>query len=250
MTVPQIIAVPTPAGVRAVFTTRQGGGSTGPYAQANIGAGTGDEPESVRANREALCDLLGVDARRVSMGHQVHGTDVHVIAAPTQPGRFGGELLGWPEGDGLATAAAAVPLVVLGADCMPILLWRADGSAVAAVHAGWRGLVAGIVANAVRALGGATVGAAIGPCAGPCCYEVDDALRARFQQSYGAAVTRGRAVDLALGARLELLRAGVAEDAIHTDGSCTVCQPERFFSYRRDGAATGRQAGVIWRTPV
>ncbi len=251
MTEPELIAVPTPAGVRAVFTTRRGGASSGAHAEANLGAGTGDDPAAVRVNREVLCAAIGVDPQRVSMGHQVHGTDVRTIDGPADPGRFTGDLLGWEEGDGLATAAIATPLMVLGADCMPIVLWRADGAAVAAVHAGWRGLMAGIVANAVGALGrGSEIGAAIGPCAGPCCYEVDDELRARFHADYGAAVVRARAVDLALAARTELERAGVPGADVHCDGSCTVCQPARFFSYRRDGAVTGRQAAVIWRAPA
>ena len=123
-----------------------------------------------------------------------------------------------------------------------------DGQRVAAAHAGWRGLIDGVLANAVAALGpDAEAVAAIGPGAGPCCYEVDAALRSRFAARYGADTVSGAAVDLAAAATVALQEAGVH----HVIGlsECTVCNPDRFFSYRRDGQ-TGRQAGVIVRSPA
>jgi YfiH family protein len=133
---------------------------------------------------------------------------------------------------------------VLGADCLPILLWRTDGSGVAAIHAGWRGLVAGIVANAVATLGDpAGTAAAVGPGVGPCCYPVDAALRTTFTATFGAATVVGDAVDLAVAAQRALADAGVRH--ITSVGECTSCHPDRFYSYRRDGARTGRHAGLI-----
>jgi YfiH family protein len=248
MTDHEIISVPTPAGVRAMFTTRHGGMSNGPYASCNLGRGTGDRDNAVRENRRGLCDHLNIDPNVVRMGTQVHGTDVRTLSEPHEVGRFLGELSGWPEGDGLVTDVLALPLMVLVADCVPVLLWRADGRRVGAVHAGWRGLVDGILANAITAMGTRSpVQAAIGPCAGPCCYEVDDELAARFADEFGQQVVAGRHVDLPQATRHALVQSGVADADIHLDGSCTICTPERFFSYRRDGAATGRQAGLIWR---
>lgn len=249
MSAPAPIEVATDAPVRAVFTTRAGGVSEGPYAGLNLGATSGDRPAAVRANRAALCALLGLDAERVTMGHQVHGAGVRPVGAPTRPGRFTGGLAGWPDGDGLVTERPGLGLVVLGADCLPVLLWRRDGGAVGAAHAGWRGLVEGVVEEALARVGEpGAVAAAIGPGIGPSAYEVGADVRERFAGRFGEGVVRGRAVDLAGAAAEALRRAGVPGSAITVVEACTASEPARFYSYRRDGAACGRQAGVVWRT--
>ncbi len=244
---PELIEVETDGPARAVFTTRRGGVSTGGHAGLNLGATTGDDPAAVRANRQALCGALGLDADRVTMGHQVHGAAVRVVDAPSRPGRFTGGLVGWPEGDGLATARVGLGLVVLGADCLPVLLWRRDRPMVAAAHAGWRGLAGGVLAAAVARLGDADrVGAAIGPGIGVEAYEVGSEVRERFAATFGGGTVRGRAVDLAGAARIALRRAGIPDSAITSLDACTSSDPRRFYSFRRDGAACGRQAGVVW----
>jgi YfiH family protein len=233
--------------VRAAFTTRRGGVSQGTWAGLNLGAATGDASEAVRENRRRLCAALGLDAERVTMGHQVHGAHVREVDAPTRPGRFTGSLRRWPEGDGLSTDRPGLALVVLGADCLPVVLWRRDRPAVAAAHAGWRGLVAGVLQAAVAALGRPEcVAAAIGPGVGPCCYPVDAGLRDRFASAFGPDVVRPPAIDLAAAARRALSQAGVPATAISTVAGCTSCEPGRFFSHRRDGPGCGRQAGVVW----
>jgi hypothetical protein len=138
--------------------------------------------------------------------------------------------------------------IVLVADCLPIAL--AAPGAVAMVHAGWRGLAGGVVdegVRALRALGApGAVTAAIGPGAGGCCYEVGEEVHAAFAQ-HGEDVHDGRKLDLKAIARRDLEAAGVAE--VHDVGLCTLCaEPGLFFSHRRDGGVTGRQAGVAWRT--
>lgn len=238
----------TPSGVGAGFTTRQGGESVAPYTGWNLGMSTGDAPAAVGANRRRLADAIGIPVSGIVMSNQVHGTVVRRVDGPDDPRRFADARDGWPDGDGLVTQIPGVALLVLGADCLPVLLWRNDGSAVAAVHAGWRGLIDGVIAEGVRALGGGEISAAIGPGAGPCCYQVDDALRGRFRARYGASTVVGDRVDLPAAARVALIEAGVGEDAITGVGRCTVCEPTAFFSHRRDGARSGRQAGVIWRT--
>ncbi len=136
---------------------------------------------------------------------------------------------------------------MLGADCLPVLLWRRDRPEVAAAHAGWRGLVAGVLEEAVAALGAPErVAAAVGPGIGPCCYPVSAEVRERFAARFGAGVVAAPAVDLAAAARVALVGAGVPDAAIQTVEACTSCDAERFFSYRRDGAASGRQAGLVW----
>ncbi len=239
-----LIDAGAPPGVIACFTTRSGGASAGPWAGLNLGSTTGDDPAAVRENRSLLCAATGVDPERATLGHQVHGAQVRGIDAPPHPGRFTGALAGWPQGDGLMTARPGIALVVLGADCLPVLLWRRDTRRVAAVHAGWRGLVDGVLQAAVATLGPAMdVRAAIGPGVGPCCYPVDVALRERFAAQFGAGVVDGDAVHLAAAARVALAEAGV--DQVIDVGACTSCDPERFYSYRRDGARTGRHGGLI-----
>jgi YfiH family protein len=221
------IAVDLPGGT-ALFTTRHGGVSEGPYASLNLGSHTDDDPAAVAANRERAAELAG---RPLAAIHQVHGTDV--VAA--------GDAV--PDADAQVTSDGRAPLVLV-ADCVPIVLIAPE--AVGAVHAGWRGLHGGIVANAVRALrdlGATRVAAAVGPAIGPCCYEVGDELRAAFG-------TVERTLDLPGIAAGQLAAAGV--DEVHGAGMCTACTERDgaplFFSHRRDRGVTGRQAGMAWRS--
>jgi YfiH family protein len=221
------IAVDLPGGT-ALFTTRHGGVSEGPYASLNLGSHTDDDPAAVAANRERAAELAG---RPLAAIHQVHGTDV--VAA--------GDAV--PDADAQVTSDGRAPLVLV-ADCVPIVLIAPE--AVGAVHAGWRGLHGGIVANAVRALrdlGATRVAAAVGPAIGPCCYEVGDELRAAFG-------TSERTLDLPGIAAGQLAAAGVGE--VHAAGMCTACTERDgaplFFSHRRDHGVTGRQAGMAWRS--
>lgn len=244
-----MLAVNTGAApVRVVFTTRRGGSSEGGYASLNLGATTGDAPEAVRANRAALADALGVDATRIASMSQVHGAQVVAVGPEGGDGRFVGSLHGVAECDGVLARSPGVPVVAMGADCPVIALWDDDGSVVAAVHAGWRGIVGGVIGEAVRATGIAPerLGAAVGPHVGPCCYPVDAHLRDTLAAAHGADVVRGDAVDLGLACRRALEAEGLSAGRISADGACTSCDAERFFSYRRDGAETGRQAVVAW----
>ena len=217
------IALP---GGTALFTTRRGGVSEGPFASLNLGLWTDDDEERVRENRARVEHLSG---GRIAQGRQMHGTGV-VVADPDTI----------VEADGQVTAHRGVAPMALTADCLPIALVAPEG--VGMLHAGWRGLAGGVIANgvaALRRLGAGTIAAAIGPGAGPCCYEVGDDVRAAFG-------TSGRTVDLKAIARERLEAAGV--QTVHDCGLCTMHDPERFFSHRRDGGVTGRQAGIAWRS--
>lgn len=225
------------AGARVVFTTRRGGYSTGPYESLNLGRLTDDLPEAVARNRASLSTMLGAP---LSLIRQVHGTEVRRI---TTPPNGDGEP---PLFDGQATALTGVALMVMVADCLPIAL--AGEGAVAILHAGWRGLAGGIVAEGVRAvreLGArGPLEAAIGPGAGPCCYEVGEEVHAVFGQ-LGLDRRRGRNLDLKAIAREELEHAGV--QTVHDVELCTICADSSLlFSHRRDGGVTGRQAGIAW----
>jgi len=232
------LAVDLP-GARAVFTTRRGGSSTGAYAGLNLGKLTADDPNAVQSNREALKAQLGVP---VAMIRQVHGT--RVLRRTEVPE----ETPDLPEADGQATALPALALMVLVADCLPIAL--AGPSAVAMLHAGWRGLAGGIISEGVSALrelgGDGELTAAIGPGAGRCCYEVGEEVLGVFAE-YGDHVRDGRKLDLKAIASEQLARAGVR--AVHDLDVCTICSEESLlYSHRRDGGVTGRQAGVVWLT--
>jgi len=217
-----------------VFTTRTGGVSEGPYATLNLGRKTGDEVKRVDENRRRACEEIGADAARLALNYQVHSKLVH----RAQEGERGGV-----QGDGLWTDEPGLPVLALAADCLPIALARENGAAPAGcvLHAGRIGLLAGIVEAGVTALGG-TVTAAIGPSIGPCCYEVGDGVAAPYRERFGAGIMRGRKLDLWQAAERELREAGVAQ--IERLDVCTACNPELFFSHRRDGKPRGVQ-GVL-----
>ena len=226
------------AGAHAAFSTRLGGQSEGPYESLNLGILTHDEPARVRRNRDLLADALGREAGGVAMGRQVHGAEVQVRAGPPAPGDELARV------DAQVTSSADVTPFVLVADCIPLAI--AGRGDVAMVHCGWRGVAAGIVERALAAVHG-PVGAAIGPGIGVCCYEVGDDVRDAFRARGhdGETMPDGR-LDLALVVRRELERLGVPSSSISACGLCTSCHPELFFSHRRDGGVTGRQAGLVW----
>ena len=221
---------------RAAFSTRVGGESEGPFTSLNLGILTDDDPDRVRRNRAVLAQGLGRDLGSVAMGHQVHGADLQVRDR-LQPGAALERV------DAQVTTSAGVTPLVLVADCIPLAL--AAPGAVAAVHCGWRGVAAGIVQRAidkVAELGGGPVSAAVGPGIGPCCYEVGAEVIERFAAR--GHELQGPMLDLPGRVVVELQRAGV--DDIAVAGICVSCNEELFFSHRRDGGVTGRQAALVW----
>jgi YfiH family protein len=184
--------------------------------------------------RRAVAQVDG-DASTASMAFQLHGADV-LKPEPVGVDRA----VGRPHCDGLWTDEPDHPLLLLTADCLPIALAR-EG-AVCILHAGWRGLLAGIAQAGLDTLGGAGIHAMIGPAIGPCCYEVGDEVSTPFRARFGDDVLRGRNLDLWTAAERALAGAASVE---RTD-LCTACHPELFFSHRRDAGLTGRQ-GVVAR---
>ena len=226
-------------GARAAFSARLGGVSEGPFTSLNLGRLTGDRGEAVRENRHRLAAVIGIDPELVLIGRQVHAAEVVRHDGPTRPGAYATPAPGLPEADGQATAQADLAPLVFVADCLPVALAGPGG--VAMIHCGWRGLAAGIVKRGVEEVKARA--AAVGPGIGPCCYEVGDELLATFEP-LGADVAQGRMLNLRQAARRLLERAGVEQVEVSED--CTSCQPELFFSHRRDGERTGRQAGLVW----
>jgi YfiH family protein len=230
-----------PGPYRVAFSTRLGGVSEAEFASLNLGILTEDDPARVVVNRTRLCEAVDADPDGATMAWQRHGGTV-TRAQPRgiiTPGTV------YDHCDGLWSDAPGRAMLLLTADCMPIAIARSDGirPAVEILHAGWRGLLAGIVAAGVRAIGARKLVAAIGPSIGPCCYEVGDEVATPFRQAFGEDVVHeGSKLDLWTAAERALRAAGV--DHVDRFDLCTACNGDRFFSHRRDHGRTGRQ-GVI-----
>ena len=232
-----------PAGVRAAFTLRgpASGASAGSYARFNLATHVGDEPDAVAANRRLLRAALGLPGEPRWL-RQVHGRRVCDLDAAGAV----------PEADAAVTRAAGTVCVIQVADCLPVLFADASGTRVGAAHAGWRGLSAGVLEATMGALGvpAADLVAWIGPGIGPAHFEVGDEVREAFlsaDPTAAAAFVRNERArwqcDLAGIAARRLRAAGVA--SVSVEPACTYAEPERFYSYRRDGQC-GRMAALIW----
>jgi polyphenol oxidase len=222
-------------GARALFTTRRGGVSSGPFASLNLGLLTDDDSANVNENRARVAAATGCPRDNFLYGKQVHGSTVRRATEPPGPGRRR------TDEDGQATALRGHPALVFVADCTPVIL-AAEG-AVASLHVGWRPAAAGIIEEGIAALrevgGTGPITALIGPGARGCCYEVGEDVHAHFT-AYDA--RRGDNLDLPA-----VIRTQLADAEVHDTELCTMCHPELFFSHRRDGGVTGRQAGIAWR---
>jgi YfiH family protein len=220
------------------FTTRLGGVSEGPFASLNLGILTDDEPERVVENRRLACDAVGADADTATMALQVHGSAV-TEARP----RGILERTDFDPCDGLWSDRPGQAMMLVTADCYPVAVVRTGGEPrLCVLHVGWRGLLDGIAESGVNALADGPFAAVIGPGIGPCCYEVGNEVAQPYRERFGPDVTPDGRLDLAEAAERALREAGVG--SIERTGHCTACEPELFFSHRRDRGRTGRQ-GVI-----
>ncbi|HTP40308.1 MAG TPA: peptidoglycan editing factor PgeF [Steroidobacteraceae bacterium] len=234
---------PAPPGVRAAFTLRGGGVSPVPWHSLNLGGHVGDDVGRVRANRAAVRQALQLPAEPLWL-NQVHGVRVADLDRETAP---------LAAADAALTRQGGRVLAILVADCLPVLFAATDGSLIAAAHAGWRGLAAGVLEATVRATGknAAELLAWLGPSIGPRRFEVGDEVRAAFLAADPAASRCFRPndrqrwlCDLPALARARLTALGVR--SLHGVNDCTFEDAARFFSYRRDGQ-TGRMAALLWR---
>jgi len=245
----ELVPAGLPAAAAGGFTTRTGGVSAAPYASLNLGRHVKDEPGLVQTNRNRLADRVRLGPGRgrpvgaLVFAQQVHGREVAVVSGPTRDPV--------PGVDALVTATPGLGLVVLAADCLPVLLVDPVAGVVAAAHAGRQGLAAGVLQATVTAMAGlgataARTMAVLGPAACGRCYELPAALADAVDRAAPGARATTRAgtasVDLRAGATTVLRATGIT--AVTTVGGCTIEQPARFFSYRRDGV-TGRHGAVV-----
>jgi YfiH family protein len=249
MTIPSVEASgwivpdwPAPPNVKALFTTREGGVSRGPYTSFNLGDHVGDDPSAVAKNRSILRRILPEEPTWLRQVHGVNPVDIDDAACTPS------------DADAAFSRQRGNVCVVLVADCLPILLCDRAGTVTAAIHAGWKGLVNGVVEQTLSNVDVESeyLMAWLGPAIGPRHFEVGEEVRQAFiehDMNAAHAFVQHRHkpdkwfADLFLLARQRLTTAGVRE--IHGGGECTFSDPERFFSYRRDGI-TGRMAGLVW----
>jgi YfiH family protein len=242
------------------FTTRQGGVSEGVFASLNFSPKWPEDLPAVEQNHQLLAAHLGYDRDRLYRVFQVHGADGVCVNGQSVKQVYA------VQADYLVTGRPGVTVGVITADCVPVLLADVTRPAVAAVHAGWRGLVSGVIGAAVARMAdefGSPPGdlrAALGPCIGPCCFEVGFEVVDEFQAAFpgadhlvhppgtGPAGQERPHIDLWSAARLSLAQAGLDPAHIDAPPACTMCHPDRFHSYRREGPRVGQQLSVIGLT--
>lgn len=240
---------PAPTSVRAAFSLRGGGVSAAPWASLNLGTHVGDDPDAVAENRRRLRATLQLPGEPRWL-QQVHG-----VGVVEEGGAVG---LATPAADAAVTAEAGVVLAIMVADCIPVLFCDRDGRRIGAAHAGWRGLLAGVLENTVEALRAppGSLLAWLGPAIGPARFEVGPEVRDAFLASASGPTAGARFLprpegrwlcDLPGLARDRLARCGVGW--VGGGGDCTASDAARFFSHRRDAPRTGRMAALIWRKP-
>lgn len=265
---PTLLTSPLLACVPHAFSTRIGGVSTSPFDSLNFGNPMDlpqhekDPVSNIEANFARVAQKISAQHREIVQVYQIHGARTQIFR-PGDPSRdassvlSGGEVIDF-KADALVTDDPRRLVAVRVADCAPILLASDDGRVVAAVHAGWRGAVAGIAHSAISAmqsLGARRIIGVIGPCIGPAAFEVSSDVASEFDRAFGSGFVVPRVADTGVpiagkfianlpGAlRMQLLRAGV--EAVDVLDACTLTEPARFFSHRRDRGRTGRMIGII-----
>lgn len=238
-------------GVGIAFSERGGGVSAPPYDSLDLAGHVGDDPLAVDINRRRLLDVIGIGtlAPRLTTSDQVHGSRVVQVAeadagagacVASGPGPITGC-------DGLWTQVPGIPLLLMFADCVPVIVVDPAGPAVAVVHAGWRGLAAGVVERAVQSMEhGRESGelmAFVGPHIGPCCYEIGDEIVSHFGNSFVTITAASKRFDLGAAVTYGLERAGIPKGRQWHLGICTAHTTDRFYSHRAEGR-TGRHSAL------
>jgi len=232
--------------IRAAFSLRNSHWNTERYIQGlNLSVSTNDDREVVLNNRHLFYDSLGLNDTMVARGRQVHGNTVHI---ETQGGSHG-------DGDGFVTNTPGVAVSVMVADCAAILLADRSAGVVGALHAGWRGTVGGIIKRGIESMvslgaNPADIEAYIGPCISQACFELGEEVAAQFHDQY---VDRSKSkphADIRQWLKDQLLNEGLNKSHVEVDTSCTFTNDDRYYSYRRQGDASGRMMALIWMANI
>ena len=214
----------------------------------NLSVSVGDNRDDVLKNRKLLADCAGIPSSLISLQTQVHGSDVHIIdGRPPEPPL---------NGDAFVATQYGIPVLVGVADCAPVLIASRSGAVVAAVHAGWRGTVAGVISNTVQTLRNQfgvppnELVAAVGPCIGPQNFEVGPEVAAQFSSHHVRRRNSSIFVDLPAAVENQLIQSGIDSADIDVANVCTVENDDTCFSYRGSGCTTGRMVGIIFRRNI
>lgn len=226
------------------FSTRAGGVSNFPYNTLNLGLSVGDIPENVHKNRELFFQALKSNPQQFAQGVQVHGNTIQIV---DHPGTF-------ESADALITTQKNISLVIKTADCAPMILFDPEQGVIAAVHAGWRSVVKGILENTVRTMvrdfycNPKNIKCAIGPSIRSCCYEVKSDLSSRFPDNVILWENNKLYLDIPKAIQLRLIDQGIHIENIDDSRLCTACNEKLFFSHRRDKGKTGRMMMAVYLT--
>jgi len=244
-------------GIKHGVSARLGGASSPPFASLNLGLHTGDKADAVIVNRQRFCQAVEVDYTKVVTAEQVHGDQIRIVG-PNEAGRgMTSYEQALPCTDSLVTNTKDLPLLLLFADCVPVLIADPVRGVVGVSHAGWKGTMAKIAAKTVAAMQAnfgtkpADCAVAIGPSIGACCYEVDQTVVKKLQagfpewQRFVTSHQDKWLLDLWEVNRQQLLDVGVRQEQISISGVCTACNTDVFFSYRQEGGQTGRIGAII-----
>ena len=238
-------------------TTRKGGVSKGPFFSLNLGTQTGDDPHRVFCNLNKLLSHLSWDSPSVVIPNQVHGKNVVLITKESWGNDTAPHGLVLSGVDGLTTKEKGVLLMIKVADCIPVFLYDPANPAISLIHAGWRGTASGIIAQGVVAMKESfgtkpkTIKAGIGPGIGACCYEVREDVRETFlkqkldNSAWQMGADKKIFLDLKRAIFLKLISCGLHKENIEVASECTSCNPDLFFSHRRDKGQTGRMAAMM-----
>jgi hypothetical protein len=226
--------------IKAAVSTRGTVTDAQPFGM-NMSYTVGDNPTNVEHSREQFFSSLGIDVATLAIPKQIHSNNIQIINTPST----------YPDCDGLITQTNDLALVITVADCLPVLLFDPQNDVITAVHAGWRGTVSQIVSRAVQQLinnfasDPEKILVFIGPGAGVCCYEIQEEVAAQFKNQHVALHDGKRFLDLKQINFHQLLEIGVQKQHIEVCRHCTICEPELFHSYRRDGNRSGRMMATI-----
>lgn len=246
MKLPERIEYYLGSSIKAFSTLRSARSADEPYSGFSVCHYTGDDPAHVEGCRDELCRGLGIDRRHLVVPRQTHSSEVAMVTEANL------DTLNFEGIDALVTAEAGIALCINTADCVPLLMADPEAGVIAAVHAGWRGVIAGIAVKSVRvmeSLGARAdrINVAMGPSIGPCCFEVGEEVAAKFDEAFVDLSGAKPHVDLGLALASQLIEVGLLPEHITQPPACSRCNSEDFFSARRLGIASGRTLSLIIR---